>query len=241
MKDAFYFPHDSNAKDDPKMVMLIEQLGMEGYGIYWVLVETLRDQPKYCYPIMLIPALARRYNTTTEKMRAVVLKYDLFKVQDEQFFYSESLCNRMLKYDDKREKARKAAAIRWGNDANALQTHNDCNAHPMPKRVKESKVKEINIPFNKFWNLYNKKIAKVKCEKKWAKLKDSEREEIMKTLPKFIAGIKDKQFQPHPYTYLNQRRWEDETQDDTEAEYKKMIQEARKTAEKYKNKNGYTG
>jgi len=90
MKDAFYFPHDSNAKDDPKMVMLIEQLGMEGYGIYWVLVETLRDQPEYCYPIMLIPALARRYNTTTEKMKAVVLKYDLFKVQNEQFFYSES-------------------------------------------------------------------------------------------------------------------------------------------------------
>ena len=52
-----YFPHDSNAKDDPKCVLLIEQLGMEGYGIYWMLVETLRDQPNYRYPIILIPAL----------------------------------------------------------------------------------------------------------------------------------------------------------------------------------------
>ena len=37
-----YFPHDSNAKDDPKCMVLIDQLGMEGYGIYWVLIE-LRD------------------------------------------------------------------------------------------------------------------------------------------------------------------------------------------------------
>jgi hypothetical protein len=226
MKDAFYFPHDSNAKDDPKMVMLIEQLGMEGYGIYWVLVETLRDQPEYCYPIMLIPALARRYNTTTEKMRAVVLKYDLFKVQNEQFFYSESLCNRMLKYDDKREKARKAAAIRWGSDANALQPHSDSNAHPMPKRVEESKREEINILFDEFWNLYDKKVARAKCEPKWKKLKDSEREEIMETLPKFLKSIKDKQFQPHPYTYLNQRRWEDEIQEEDElSEFKKVIRQ----------------
>ena len=37
-----YFPHDSNAKDDPKCMILIDPLGPEGYGIYWVLVEILR-------------------------------------------------------------------------------------------------------------------------------------------------------------------------------------------------------
>ena len=36
-KDAYYFTHDSNAKDDPKCALLIDQLGMEGYGIYWML------------------------------------------------------------------------------------------------------------------------------------------------------------------------------------------------------------
>ena len=71
-KDAYYFPHDSNAKDDPKCVLLIEQLGLEGYGIFWVLIETLRDQPEYKYPLQLLPALARRYNTTAEKMKTVV-------------------------------------------------------------------------------------------------------------------------------------------------------------------------
>jgi len=47
VKNAYYFSHDSNAKDDPKCVLLIEQLGLEGYGIYWILIEILRDQPGY--------------------------------------------------------------------------------------------------------------------------------------------------------------------------------------------------
>ena len=89
-KDAYYFPHDSNAKDDPKCMHLIESLGLEGYGIYWVLVESLRDQPSYKYPIKMIPAIARKYNTTTDKVSAVVLNYSLFDFDDEDFFFKKS-------------------------------------------------------------------------------------------------------------------------------------------------------
>ena len=47
MKDAYWLQHDSNAKDDPKCMLLIEDLGLEGYGVFWVLIEYLRDQPDY--------------------------------------------------------------------------------------------------------------------------------------------------------------------------------------------------
>lgn len=107
-KDAYYFPHDSNAKDDPKCVLLIEQLGMEGYGIYWMLIETLRDQPGYRYPVALLPALARRYNTTVEKVKTVVYNYDLFIVEGDEIFFSQSLIDRMIPLEHKREQARKA-------------------------------------------------------------------------------------------------------------------------------------
>lgn len=71
--------------------------------------------------------------------------------------------------------------------------------------------KEINISFDLFWNLYDKKVGdKTKCEKKWNNLKDSERETIMKTLPEFKKQFEEKRFQPHPYTYLNGARWYDE-------------------------------
>ena len=78
-KDAFYFSHDSNAKDDPKIVLLIESLGLEGYGIYWVLVEILRDQEDFRYPMSLLGAIARKYNSTADKVKAVVINYALFQ------------------------------------------------------------------------------------------------------------------------------------------------------------------
>jgi len=88
LKDAYYFSHDSNAKDDPKCVLLIEQLGLEGYGIFWVLIETLRDQPEYKYPLALIPALARRYNTTAVKTMHVISDYGLFQKTLADDFYT---------------------------------------------------------------------------------------------------------------------------------------------------------
>jgi hypothetical protein len=108
MKDAYYFSHDSNAKDDPKCVLLIEQLGLEGYGAFWVLVETLRDQPDYKYPLKLIPALARKYNTSSEKVKAVILSYDLFEIENDTFFFSESLNRRMALFEEKRKKLSEA-------------------------------------------------------------------------------------------------------------------------------------
>ena len=110
-KDTFWFRHDSNAKDDPKCVLLIDQLGLEGYGIYWVLVEILREQPDYTYPIALLPPLARRYNTTAEKMKAVVCGYGLFELRDDKIFFSESLLRRMEEYNLLREKRKAAGAL----------------------------------------------------------------------------------------------------------------------------------
>jgi hypothetical protein len=142
LKDAYYFSHDSNAKDDPKCVLLIEQLGLEGYGIFWVLIETLRDQPEYKYPLALIPALARRYNTTAEKMKTVVGSYGLFQIENDEFFFSESLDRRMEKRSAFRESQREKALKRW-NNAGALPEQSQGIADHMP--VKERKGKEKKV------------------------------------------------------------------------------------------------
>lgn len=147
MKDAYYFPHDSNAKDDPKCILLIEQLGLEGYGIYWVLVETLRDQPNYCYPLQLLPALARRFNTTLEKMKTVVLNYGLFHLKDDTFFFSQSLISRMSLYEEKKLKrslaGKKGNEIRWQNDRNAIAIESHCDR--IESLRENSKVEDIKV------------------------------------------------------------------------------------------------
>lgn len=117
-KDAYYFKHDSNAKDDPKCILLIEELGLEGYGIFWVLIETLRDEEDFRAPLRIVPALARRYNTSAEKVKAVIRRYDLFIIEENEFFFSESLIKRMEPLIQKKYNAKiagiKGSLVRYG-------------------------------------------------------------------------------------------------------------------------------
>lgn len=144
-KDAYYFSHDSNAKDDPKCMLVIDQLGLEGYGIYWVLIEVLRDQPNFSYPMKLVPILARRYNTTAEKMMTVIQKYGLFELNPEEEFFSLSLNKRMEKLETSREQRRLAGKssaekrkLLQASSTNVQRPLDECST----SKVKESKVKE---------------------------------------------------------------------------------------------------
>ena len=143
----YYFSHDANAKDDPKCILLIEQLGCEGYGIFWILVETLRSQDDFRYPLKLVPALARRFNTSAEKMLAVIKGYELFIIDDDEFFYSQSFNERMQIYLEMKEKRSIAGKIgmsrRWGDKQKTplLQTHNTVITEN--NKEKENKIKDI--------------------------------------------------------------------------------------------------
>lgn len=154
-KDAYYFSHDSNAKDDPKCMLLIEELQLEGYGIYWVLIETLREQENYKYPLKMIPVLARKFLTTKEKMLTVIEKYDLFEIENGEFFFSHSLNRRMSLMNNKREQARLAGkksgevrrnkALEYKGIINNSSTDNEQTFNERStdaEQLKESKLKE---------------------------------------------------------------------------------------------------
>ena len=156
-KDAYWFSHDSNAKDDPKCMKLIDQLGLEGYGIYWVLIEVLRDQPYFRYPIDLLPILARRYNTSGEKMKAVVSTYGLFTIDEDDNFFSISLNDRMQILEGHREQRRvaglKSAAARANKQLPQATTVerplNDRTNGGQLSKVKYSKVKNSKVEKSK--------------------------------------------------------------------------------------------
>lgn len=150
-EQQYYFSHDASAKDDPKCTYLIESLGLEGYGIFWVLVETLRSQPDFKYPLKLIPALARKYNTTTDKIQVVVKGYELFEIEEDQFF-SLSLNRRMQDYENKRLKhslgGKKGMENRWNSDklliTNLQESYNhDITIKEKKRKEKENKKEEI--------------------------------------------------------------------------------------------------
>jgi hypothetical protein len=72
------------------------------------------------------------------------------------------------------------------------------------------KVKVLNIPFDDFWNLYDKKVGKDGIEKKWESLTNKDRIAVMDYLPRYILSTPDKMFRKHPKTFLNNKSWNDE-------------------------------
>lgn len=139
-KDAYYFSHDANAQDDPKCLMLIEKHGMEGYGIFWALIERLRCEKDSRLPVAIIPALARKINSSKEKIESVVNDFGLFVLKGD-YFFSQRLKRSMLEYKERSAKGRQSAMQRWGN-AKAMRSH--CKPNAIKERkVKKSKEKKI--------------------------------------------------------------------------------------------------
>lgn len=157
-----YFSHDANAMDDPKCMLLVSQMGMEGYGMFWALVEKLRQQPDYKLPVVLIPALAARFGVSEAKLKTVIANYGLFIVENDTVFFSKSLIDRMALMDNKKEinrlRALKGAKARWGNKDECLS-----NAQVMPKQCLD--MPNINININKKENRVKEKDTQAKLAK----------------------------------------------------------------------------
>lgn len=46
-KETYYFSHDSNAITDTKILNIRADYGLEGYGLFWAIIEMLRNKEKY--------------------------------------------------------------------------------------------------------------------------------------------------------------------------------------------------
>lgn len=140
-----YFPHDSNARNSDKLIPLRIKKGTEGYGVYFMILERLREEPDYT-SIKDYNTLAFDFRVGSDLVKSVVEDFGLFQfTEDGKRFYSEGFTNRMQKKDEKSNKARESARKRWENkqtqgkpDANALQTQ----GKPDASKGEETKLKE---------------------------------------------------------------------------------------------------
>jgi hypothetical protein len=162
VKEGYYFPHFTNARNDIKILKIRRVLGIEGYAIYFMLLEILREQTDFKYKIENIPELEFEFRTSKEKIFDVITNYDLFTIDNENKFFSIKLIENLQPYLEKSANAREAAKIRWSkakllleNNANAMQMDMQMQNDSNTSKVKESKVKEIKLkeekPKNKFF------------------------------------------------------------------------------------------
>ena len=142
-KDAFYFPHDCNARHDPKILKMRSAYKIEGLGIYWAIIEMMREQENYLLPSDddsisgYAEDLHCQSDLLTTFINDCVNKFKLFQ-RNGDHIWSESLLRRMSKFDSKSAKARQAAFTRWNIEAKEMQTHYVSNADAMQTQCKES-------------------------------------------------------------------------------------------------------
>lgn len=101
----------------------------------------------------------------------------------------------------------------YDNDYEDQKTKNSCSLPEKP--ATERKPSRLDIAFDDFWASYPRKVGKGAAKKSWDKIRPSP-ELHGKILAAVAAAKKSKQWAedikyiPHPSTWLNQERWEDE-------------------------------
>lgn len=136
-----YFSHDSNARNSDKLIKLRMRHKAAGYGVYFMILERLREEPEYM-SVKDYNMIAFDLREDASLIKSVVEDFGLFVfTEDGKYFYSESFKRRMEIKDEKIKKrveaGKKGLEKRWGNgNAIANATENDS------KKRKEKKSKE---------------------------------------------------------------------------------------------------
>ena len=95
-EDAYYFPHNFNARHDPKCEELDIDLGNRGYGMFWKLVEIFNEQHG-SVPVKRLKALDHELREPESDVLALLDNYDLFQretIDGVEYFTSRSIRKR---------------------------------------------------------------------------------------------------------------------------------------------------
>jgi hypothetical protein len=140
-KEAFYFPHFCNARHDRKIRRLRKELGTEGYGIYFMLLETLREQQDLMYPLDDLDLLAEEFGVSEAKVRVAICNYGLFEIDEEQKFFSPKMLVYLEPYFKMKEQ-RKVAGQKSADKRRGIEISTTVQQPFNDRSTKESKVKE---------------------------------------------------------------------------------------------------
>lgn len=147
MKDAIYFQHDYNAHNDEKIIKLRMKYGWAGYGVFWALIEIMRESTDVVLSLSELDAFAFRLHCDINLSHFVedCVTWNLFK-KDGNVFYSNRLHKDVSAMKEKSRKAKDAANLRWNKerDANALpmQSYGSAGAMQGEDSIEEESIED---------------------------------------------------------------------------------------------------
>lgn len=140
-----------------------------------------------------------------------LIDLDILKVEEGHFiieFLDEQLVEMEKLHQARVDNGRKGG----------LASHSQAKLKPHSSKTKPIREDKIKIrkeyiceKFNKFWDLYDKKVGdKKKLLKKFSALSDKDISAIMKFIPKYKDSQPNKKYRKNPETFLNNKSWLDE-------------------------------
>lgn len=154
-----------------------------------------------------------------------VLELKSVMVANEEGFFIAWVADSILKYnkfrqsrsENRKGKNKEKQNITSPTYDNHMESESDNNT--VLKNINKGKGKvvpldfegtETVLTFDQFWELYDKKIGRKACEKKYKAVSEPDRVKIADHLPKYKTAQPDKQFRKDPETFLNNASWNDE-------------------------------
>ena len=112
--EQHWFKHDINASNNGKLIKLQANEGLEGYAVYWKLVELLYiNEGRYELNLDEL-AFTLRINhleNSSQLIQSVIMNYGLF-IYDDDIFYSDRVIEGLAGIYEKSKKASENAKIR---------------------------------------------------------------------------------------------------------------------------------
>jgi hypothetical protein len=190
-KEAYYFSHDANARQDEKILMLRADHGWHGYGIYWALVEMMFENADTALHHNKIKGISVSYNIDITLLESVIntcITEELF-ISDGVKFWSETLRRRKDRFQDLKEKksaaGKKGMAKRWANkqenqeidntvitDDNTVITENNKGKEKKERKLKKEKKINNKIHYAEFVSMTLEEYEKLISEHGEANVKE---------------------------------------------------------------------
>lgn len=101
-----YFSHDLSSCEDKKIKKLIRDMGYEGYGLFWRIVEFMHRNELQVGEEDLIE------KSETEKIKKILNDYNLFHKED-GYYISDRIQRNIERQKKKKTAAQKAVQSRW--------------------------------------------------------------------------------------------------------------------------------
>lgn len=178
-KDAYWFKHDAGAGRDIKMLELKSIYSHWGIGVYWEVIEVLREQNNYRFEVKKLQLLCSLIQcddfTKFNNFYNDCLRIGLLN-KDDKYLYSNSLLDRMNKWEAKKrngsEPKAKSKRIKGNKRREEERREEDINKREIEFREGVMKLPvsdKYKLTFFNYWSEKNKSGTKMKweLEKTW--------------------------------------------------------------------------